>query len=69
MVKKGDTIEWKWGNGSADAKVEKVSADKTEVKSKGKKITRNGSEDNKAIVAKQSDGTKVVKKESEVKAK
>lgn len=69
MVKKDDTIEWKWGNGTAEATVEKVAAEKTEIQSKGKKISRNGSSDNKAVVARQSDGTKVVKKESEVKKK
>jgi hypothetical protein len=69
MVKKGDTVEWKWGNGSADAKVEKVSDNKTTIQSKGKKVSRNGTSDNKAIIAKQSNGTKIVKKESEVKKK
>jgi hypothetical protein len=63
---KGDTVKWKWGNGSAEGTVEKVSDSRTRIQSKGKSISRNGSADNLALVIKQDDGTKVIKLASEI---
>ena len=65
-LRKGSTVSWKWGKSKADGKVEKTSASKTEIKSKGSKVTKNGTKDNKAVTIKQKDGTKVIKKESEL---
>lgn len=63
---KGSSVSWKWGNGTADGTVEKVSHETTEIQSKGETITRNGTKDNPAIVIKQDDGTKVIKLASEL---
>jgi hypothetical protein len=62
----GQTIRWKWGNGTATGKIENVVTKKTEIKSKRQTITRNGSDDNPAIVIKQEDGTKIIKLASEL---
>ncbi|RYH34782.1 MAG: DUF2945 domain-containing protein [Alcaligenaceae bacterium] len=62
----GDSVTWSWGNGTASGTVEKVAHEKTEITSKGQTITRNGTDDNPAIVIKQDDGTKIVKLASEL---
>lgn len=64
--RKGNKAEWKWGNGTAEGTVEKVSHEKTEIQSSGNTITRNGTKDDPAVVIKQSDGTKVIKLASEL---
>ncbi|RYF29657.1 MAG: DUF2945 domain-containing protein [Chloroflexi bacterium] len=62
----GDSVIWSWGNGTASGTVEKVSHKKTEITSKGQTITRNGTDDDPAIVIKQDDGTKIIKLASEL---
>lgn len=69
MIKKGTKVTWKWGNGTAEGKVQETHTEEISRTSKGSKITRNGSDDNKALVIKQEDGTMVLKLESEVERK
>lgn len=68
-VHKNDTVTWKWGNGTAEGKVTSRTSQKASVSTKGNTITRNGSKDNPALHITQSDGTKVLKRSSEVKKK
>ena len=67
MIRKGTKVSWKWGNGTAEGKVEETFAKKITKTIKGLEITRNGEESNKALYIKQDDGDKVLKLESEVK--
>lgn len=64
---KGTKVEWDWGNGTADGEITEVHKEKVTKTIKGSEITRNGSEDQPAYVIKQSDGTTVLKKHSEVR--
>jgi hypothetical protein len=68
-IHKNDSVTWKWGKGKAEGNVTARSSHATSLRSRGKKITRKGSQDNPALRIVQSDGTKVLKKASEVTKK
>lgn len=62
----GDQVAWKWANGIAEGQVESVHTEMTEIVSKGKKIVRNGTNENPALVIRHTSGTKVLKLQNEV---
>eukprot|EP00775_Hariotina_reticulata_P007646 gene7646-7849_t len=64
-INEGDKVAWNWGSGHAEGVVKEVSPEKVTITSKGKQITRNGTEDNPAVVI-DSGKNPVVKKASEV---
>lgn len=64
--RKGSKVEWKWGQGTAEGKVEARYADKVTKKIDGKSITRNATKDKPAYLVKQNDGGRVLKSESEL---
>lgn len=66
MIRKGTTVKWSWGNGTAEGKVEETYTSKTTKTIKGNEVTRNADENNKALYIKQKDGDYVLKSESEV---
>lgn len=66
MIRKGTAVKWKWGNGFAEGKVEETYTKSITKTIKGSEVTRNGSDDDKALHIKQEDGTSVLKLESEV---
>ena len=66
-IKSGDEVNWKWGTGVAHGKVKKVKAGKDEIKSKGTKVTRNGSQNDPSVEIESDKGSKVLKKASELK--
>ena len=66
MIRKGTKVVWKWGNGSAEGKVEETFTKEVTRTLKGSKVTRKGSDDDKALLIKQDDGSEVLKLESEV---
>ena len=66
MIKKGTQVKWKWGNGTAEGKVEETYTEKVTKTIKGNEVTREGEEGNKALFIKQEDGNAVLKSESEV---
>lgn len=66
MIKKGTQVKWKWGNGTAEGKVEETYTEKVTKTIKGNEVTRDGEEGNKALYIKQEDGSAVLKSESEV---
>lgn len=66
MIREGTSVKWKWGNGEAEGKVQSTHKESITRTIKGSEVTRDGSEDNKALVIEQEDGTKVLKLESEV---
>ena len=65
-IRKGSTVTWKSGQGSARGTVTAVHHDKVTRTIKGSEITRNGSEDDPAYEIEQDDGTTVLKLQSEV---
>ena len=66
MIKEGTKVKWKWGNGTAEGKVEETYTQKVTKTIDGNKVTRDGEEGNKALFIKQEDGSTVLKSESEV---
>ena len=66
MIKKGTQVKWKWGNGTAEGKVEETYTEKVTKTIKSNEVTRDGEEGNKALYIKQEDGSAVLKSESEV---
>lgn len=65
--KVGDKVEWDWGNGTAQGKVDKTYTRKVTRKISGTEVTRNGSDDDPAVYIKQSDGGGVLKLSSELR--
>ncbi|WP_300062927.1 DUF2945 domain-containing protein [uncultured Roseobacter sp.] len=62
----GDKVEWNWGNGTATGTVDKTYTRSVTRNIKGTEVTRNGSDDDKALYIKQDDGDAVLKLASEV---
>lgn len=62
----GDHVAWKYLNGIAEGRVESVHPEPTEIISKGKRIKRNGSEENPALIIMHKSGNDVIKLVSEV---
>ncbi len=67
-MRKGTTVSWKYGTGSATGKIDSTHKEPITVKIKGHDITRNGSANDPAFVIVQDNGDKVLKLQSEVKA-
>jgi hypothetical protein len=63
---KGQKVEWKWGNGTAEGKIVEVFHERVERKIKGQEVVRNGSKDDPAYLIEQQDGDRVLKLESEL---
>ncbi len=66
MIQKGSRVQWKWGKGYAEGKVEETYTEKVTKTIKGTEVTRNGEEANKALFIKQDDGDYVLKSENEI---
>lgn len=63
----GDKVEWDWGNGTGTGKVQKTYTQKTTRTIKGTEVTRDGSDDDPALLIEQEDGDEVLKLASEVR--
>ncbi len=66
MIRKGTHVKWKWGTSYATGKVEEIHDKPISKTIKGSVIKRKGEKNNKALVIKQTDGTTVLKLQSEV---
>lgn len=64
---KGTKVEWDWGNGTADGKVQESFTKSVTRTLKGSEVTRNGSDDDPALLIEQEDGDQVLKLASEVR--
>jgi hypothetical protein len=64
---KGDSVQWKYGKGTGTGKVTKIYSEPITLKLGETDITRNGSEENPALLIVQTDGSQVLKLASEVK--
>ncbi|WP_417887171.1 DUF2945 domain-containing protein [Zunongwangia sp.] len=59
-------MKWKWNNGIASGKVMETYTEEITKTIGGSKITRKGTQGNKALCIEQKDGSKVLKLEQEV---
>jgi len=66
MIRQGTNVKWKWGQGEAEGKVSETFTESVTRTINGNEVTRNGSDDDKALLIKQENGGKVLKLESEV---
>jgi hypothetical protein len=66
MIREGTEVRWPWGNGTATGTVAEVHKEKVTRTLQGSEITRNGSDDDPALVIEQEDGARVLKLRSEV---
>jgi hypothetical protein len=66
-MRKGTTVSWKYGTGTATGKIESVHKEHISRKIKGSEITRNGTAEDPALAIVQENGDKVLKLQSEVK--
>ncbi len=66
MIRSGSKVQWKWGKGTATGTVKDTFDRKITITTKGAKVTRNGTSDNKALFIQQENGTELLKLESEV---
>jgi hypothetical protein len=65
-MKPGDHVAWQWGNGLAQGVIKSIHTETKEITSKGKSVTRHGSENNPAIVISHKSGNDVLKLQSEI---
>jgi len=48
-AKKGETVDWNWGSSTVEGEVAEKKADKLTITTKGKQVSKEGTEDNPAI--------------------
>ncbi|WP_156842924.1 hypervirulence associated TUDOR domain-containing protein [Novosphingobium aquimarinum] len=65
--REGSEVQWNWGNGTATGKIAERFEREVSRTIKGERIRRKGDSDNPAYVICQDDGTKVLKRGSELK--
>lgn len=66
-IGKGTKVEWDWGNGTGEGRVQKTYTQKITRKIKGTEVTRDGSDEDPALFIEQADGDEVLKLSSEVR--
>lgn len=64
--RKGSNVSWSWGSGTAIGKVKERFDRRVQRTLKGTKVVKNGTADNPAYLIAQDDGTKVLKRGSEL---
>lgn len=69
MIREGTQVTWKWGKGVATGKVREIFDRPVTITTKGSKVTRNGTPENRALFIVQENGTELLKLESEVSTK
>lgn len=67
-MRKGTTVTWKYGSGTATGKITETHTESVTRKLQGAEITRHGTPDNPAYLIEQADGARVLKLKSEVQA-
>ena len=65
-LRQGSAVKWKFGAGEATGTVLEVIEKRVSRTIKGKRITRNGTADNPAVLLEQADGDRVLKLSSEL---
>ena len=67
-VRVGSAVKWKFGAGEASGTVLELFERRVSKTIKGKRITRNGTPDNPAVLLEQADGDRVLKLSSELES-
>ncbi|WP_423821155.1 DUF2945 domain-containing protein [Salinisphaera sp. SPP-AMP-43] len=62
----GDTVQWNWGQGTAQGQIKQIYKERVSKTLKGSEIVRDGDADNPAYLIEQNDGDQVLKLESEL---
>ena len=65
-LRQGSAVKWKFGAGEATGTVIEVIEKRVSRTLKGKRITRNGTAENPAVLLEQADGNHVLKLSSEL---
>ncbi|EPQ29473.1 uncharacterized protein PFL1_03228 [Pseudozyma flocculosa PF-1] len=66
-LSEGDKVSWKWGQGHPKGEVKDVVDGKAEVKTKrGNTVTKNGDDEDPAVVIHTESGSDAIKKASEL---
>ena len=65
-VRTGTVVSWPWGGHRAEGKVVEVHHERVTRTLDGSEITRNGSDEDPALLIEQEDGARVLKLRSEV---
>jgi hypothetical protein len=60
-MKVKDHVGWKWSGGLATGVILEMRPERTEIESKGKRIVRNGTHDDAAVIIQHDNGTTVLK--------
>ena len=66
-MKKGDKVNWSWGQGKAEGTITEKFEKPVKKKIKGTEVKRKASKEEPAYLVEQDKGTKVVKSQSELK--
>lgn len=64
--RKGANVSWNWGSGTAKGKIEERFDRRVQRTLKGSKVVKNGTAENPAYLIEQEDGTKLLKRGSEL---
>jgi len=67
-MKKGETVHWKYGRGTAEGKIKEKFVQRVTRKIKGSEITRNANKEEPAYLIEQINGNEILRSESELKA-
>jgi hypothetical protein len=68
QVSEGTKVKWDWGQGTASGTVQQTFTKSVTRTLKGSEVTRNGSDDDPALLIEQDDGDEVLKLSSDVEA-
>ncbi|MCR9216843.1 MAG: DUF2945 domain-containing protein [bacterium] len=66
MIREGTEVKWKWGSGYATGTVQEKHEEQITRQIEGSSVSRDGTQDDPALVIKQDDGQTVLKLQSEV---
>ncbi|RVT87349.1 DUF2945 domain-containing protein [Rhodobacteraceae bacterium CCMM004] len=66
QYKIGENVEWNWGNGTGEGKIQERFTEKVTRTIDGTEVTRNATEDDPAYMIEQEDGSRVLKSASEL---
>lgn len=61
LIQIGDEVGWPWAGSVAVGIVIDIKSERTQIESKGSLITRNGSDNDPAVIIEQANGTMVLK--------
>jgi hypothetical protein len=64
----GESVEWNWGNGTAEGRIIERFTDQVTMSIKGSEVTRHADDDEPAFLIEQHDGDEVLKSITEIRS-